>query len=135
MDDNRRKVEEGHGRQGGLHLPAGHAVEGYTNFNRYYFAQAKRDGAVIDERFNGGGWVADYIIDWLNRPLLMKAMTRRARTTSALRDLRSQGDAHQRDGGLGRRCAALDVPAPEDRPPGGTRAPGAGSSASGATPT
>jgi tricorn protease len=31
---------------------------------------------VIDERFNGGGWIADYIVDWLNRPLLMAAMTR-----------------------------------------------------------
>jgi tricorn protease len=26
---------------------------GYTNFNRYYFAQVDKQGAVIDERFNG----------------------------------------------------------------------------------
>ena len=26
---------------------------------------------MIDERFNGGGWIADYIVAWLNRPLLM----------------------------------------------------------------
>ena len=25
---------------------------------------------------HGGGWIADYIVDWLNRPLLMAAMTR-----------------------------------------------------------
>ena len=82
MDDNRRKVEKATGgKVAYIYLPDT-AVEGYTNFNRYYFAQANRDGAVIDERFNGGGWVADYIIDWLNRPLLMKAMTGRARTTS-----------------------------------------------------
>jgi tricorn protease len=31
---------------------------------------------VIDERFNGGGWIADYIVDWLKRPLLAAAMTR-----------------------------------------------------------
>jgi tricorn protease len=42
---------------------------GYTNFNRYYFAQLDRDGAVIDERFNGGGSAADYIIDYLKKPL------------------------------------------------------------------
>jgi tricorn protease len=52
------------------------AVNGYTNFNRYYFAQNAKQGAVIDERFNGGGWIADYIVDWLKRPLLAAAMTR-----------------------------------------------------------
>lgn len=31
---------------------------------------------MIDERFNGGGWIADYIVAWLNRPLLMAGMTR-----------------------------------------------------------
>ena len=30
----------------------------------------------MDERFNGGGWIADYIVDWLARPRLMNAMTR-----------------------------------------------------------
>jgi tricorn protease len=40
---------------------------GYTSFNRYYFAQQDRKGAVIDERYNGGGSAADYIIDVLQR--------------------------------------------------------------------
>jgi tricorn protease len=40
---------------------------GYTSFNRYYFAQQDRKGAVVDERFNGGGSAADYIIDLLQR--------------------------------------------------------------------
>jgi tricorn protease len=31
---------------------------------------------VIDERFNGGGYLADYIIDYLNRPILSKVTTR-----------------------------------------------------------
>jgi tricorn protease len=35
--------------------------------NRYYFAQQDKKGAVIDERFNGGGSAADYIIDVLQR--------------------------------------------------------------------
>jgi tricorn protease len=29
-----------------------------------------KQGVILDERFNGGGQVADYIIDVLNRPLL-----------------------------------------------------------------
>jgi len=40
---------------------------GYTSFNRYYFAQQDRKGAIIDERYNGGGQAADYIIDVLQR--------------------------------------------------------------------
>lgn len=40
---------------------------GYTSFNRYYFAQQDKQAAVIDERYNGGGSAADYIIDVLQR--------------------------------------------------------------------
>lgn len=40
---------------------------GYTSFNRYYFAQQDRLGVIVDERFNGGGSVADYIVDLLGR--------------------------------------------------------------------
>ena len=40
---------------------------GYTSFNRYYFAQQDKKGAIIDERFNGGGSAADYIIEVLGR--------------------------------------------------------------------
>lgn len=49
---------------------------GYTAFNRYFFAQVGREGAVIDERFNGGGAAADYVIDYLRRPLANYWMTR-----------------------------------------------------------
>ncbi len=76
MESNRRKVDElSNGKLAYVYLPDT-AVNGFTNFNRYYFPQNSRQGAVIDERFNGGGWIADYIVDWLNRPLLMAAMTR-----------------------------------------------------------
>ena len=76
MEGNRRKVDElSGGKLGYVYLPDT-AIGGFTNFNRYYFAQNSKQGAVIDERFNGGGWIADYIVDWLKRPLLMAAMTR-----------------------------------------------------------
>ena len=76
MEGNRRKVEElSVGKLAYVYLP-NTSVAGFTNFNRYYFAQNSKQGAVIDERFNGGGWIADYIVFWLNRPLLMAAMTR-----------------------------------------------------------
>jgi tricorn protease len=46
------------------------AEGGYQNFNRYYFAQKHKKGAIIDERYNGGGSIADYIVDLLSRDLM-----------------------------------------------------------------
>ncbi len=76
VEDNRRKVEKlSGGRLGYVHLPDT-AEGGFTNFNRWYFAHVGKDGIVLDERFNGGGQVADYIVDALRRPLLGYFMTR-----------------------------------------------------------
>src|SRR5690606_15924835 len=38
-----------------------------TAFNRDYFSQTDKKATLIDERNNGGGWVADYVIDLLSR--------------------------------------------------------------------
>jgi tricorn protease len=69
IEGNRRKVDQmSGGKLAYVWLPDT-AGGGYTNFNRYYFAQLHKQGAVIDERFNGGGHAADYIIDYLKKPL------------------------------------------------------------------
>jgi tricorn protease len=69
IEDNRRKVTElSGGKLAYVYLPDT-AQGGLTSFNRYYFAQVDKEGAVIDERFNSGGQVADYIINAMNRPL------------------------------------------------------------------
>jgi hypothetical protein len=52
------------------HLRTNTSGAGYESCNRYYFAQTQKEGAVIDERFNGGGAPADYIVEYLSRPLL-----------------------------------------------------------------
>ncbi|HEU4388569.1 MAG TPA: PDZ domain-containing protein, partial [Blastocatellia bacterium] len=76
IEDNRRKVDTmSGGRLAYVYLPDT-AFGGYASFNRYYFSQIGRDGVVIDERFNGGGFTADYIIDYLRRPLLNYRTTR-----------------------------------------------------------
>lgn len=76
IEDNRRKVDAlSNGRLAYVYLP-NTAGAGYTNFNRYYFSQTDKQGAVIDERFNGGGTAADYIIDYMRRPLLNYWTTR-----------------------------------------------------------
>jgi tricorn protease len=70
IEDNRRRVDElTGGRVAYVYLPDTYAG-GYTNFNRYYFAQVGKEAAVIDERYNGGGAIADYIIDYMRRSLL-----------------------------------------------------------------
>lgn len=76
IEGNRRKVDQmTNGRVAYVYLP-NTAEGGFTNFNRYYFAQVGREGAVIDERFNGGGQIADYIVDNLNRTELDHFSTR-----------------------------------------------------------
>ncbi len=67
IDSNQRKVDQlSGGRLAYVYLPDT-GGSGFTNFNRYYMAQTNKQGAVIDERFNGGGQVADYIIEVLGR--------------------------------------------------------------------
>jgi tricorn protease len=69
VEDNRRKVDQlSGGKLAYVYMPDT-AQGGLTSFNRYYFAQVDKQGAVIDERFNSGGQVADYVIEVLNRPL------------------------------------------------------------------
>jgi len=76
IEGNRRKVYElSGGKLAYVYLPNTGGA-GYTNFNRYYFAQIDREGAVIDERFNGGGSAADYIINAMRRPLMNYWSTR-----------------------------------------------------------
>ena len=75
-EDNRRKVDElSGGKLAYVHVPDTN-VAGYLNFNRYYFSQVGKQAAIIDERYNHGGQIADYIIDELERPLRNCAITR-----------------------------------------------------------
>ena len=70
IEDNRRKVDQlTGGRVGYVYLP-NTAGGGYSNFNRYFFSQVSKEAVIIDERFNGGGSIADYVIDYLRRPLM-----------------------------------------------------------------
>jgi tricorn protease len=67
VEANRRLVEKmSDGQLAYVYLP-NTGQPGYTSFNRYYFSQQDKKGVVVDERFNGGGSAADYIIDVLQR--------------------------------------------------------------------
>ena len=76
IESNRRKVDQiTGGRVGYVYVP-NTAGAGYSSFNRYYFAQVGKEAVIIDERFNEGGQLADWIVDFLNRPLRSKVATR-----------------------------------------------------------
>ncbi len=69
IDANQHKVDQlSGGKLAYVYLPDT-AAGGFTNFNRYFFAQTDKQGVVVDERFNAGGQIADYIIEVLNRKL------------------------------------------------------------------
>jgi len=76
IESNRRKVDQLTGGKVAYIYVPDTGPGGYTNFNRYFFAQVGKQAAIIDERFNHGGFLADFIVDYLRRPLLNKVMTR-----------------------------------------------------------
>lgn len=76
IESNRRRVEEAsQGRVAYVYLP-NTTAQGYESFRRYFFPQSYREGIILDERFNGGGQVADYYIDMMRRPFISRWATR-----------------------------------------------------------
>jgi tricorn protease len=69
VEDNRRKVDVLSGGKLGYVWVPNTGGPGFVSFNRYYFAQQDKEGAVIDERFNGGGLLDDYMVDLMVRRL------------------------------------------------------------------
>jgi tricorn protease len=70
VEGNRKKVDEmTDGRVAYVYMP-NTGDGGYTFFNRYYFSQLDKEAVIIDERFNGGGSAADYVINLLDREVM-----------------------------------------------------------------
>lgn len=74
--DNIRKVDQMSGGQVAYVYLPNTAGAGFNNFNRYFFAQTQKKGVVIDERYNEGGLIADYVIDVLRRVPMANYETR-----------------------------------------------------------
>jgi tricorn protease len=76
IESNRRKVWElSGGKVAYVYMP-NTGGSGYTNFNRYFYSQLDKQALVLDERFNEGGFIADYVVDVLKRFPLSGAIER-----------------------------------------------------------
>jgi tricorn protease len=69
IESNRRKVDAAtNGKIGYIYLP-NMEDDGLNEFVRQYFPQIRKQGLIIDVRYNGGGFVADMVLDRLRRIL------------------------------------------------------------------
>lgn len=67
VEGNRRKVDAlSEGKLAYIYMP-NTGGSGFRSFNRYFYAQTDKQGAVLDERFNGGGSLADYVTQTFNK--------------------------------------------------------------------
>ncbi|MBI2213059.1 MAG: PD40 domain-containing protein [Acidobacteria bacterium] len=57
------------GRIGYIHLP-NTAVEGNRELFKHFYPQAGKEALIIDDRYNGGGFIPDRMIELLDRPVL-----------------------------------------------------------------
>jgi tricorn protease len=65
MEESRKKVDElSGGKVGYVYIPDTGGA-GFASFNRYFFAEVGKEAVVLDERFNHGGQIADYIVNIL----------------------------------------------------------------------
>jgi len=76
IESNRRKVDQlSGGKVAYIYMPNTGGA-GYSNFNRYFYAQLDKQGVVLDERYNEGGFIADYVVNVLGQKLLSGAIER-----------------------------------------------------------
>ena len=76
IDSNRRKVDSlSGGKVAYIYMPNTGGA-GYSNFNRYFYAQLDKQAVVLDERYNEGGFIADYIVNVLGQKRMSGAIER-----------------------------------------------------------
>ncbi len=67
VEGNRRRVAElSGGRVGYIHLP-NTSIAGVQAFARMYYPQLRMEGLIIDERYNSGGFIPDFIMNILRQ--------------------------------------------------------------------
>jgi tricorn protease len=78
VETNRRKVEEAtNGKVGYIFIPD-MGGEGLNEFAKAFFPQIRKEGLIIDVRYNGGGFVSEMILERLRRVLAGMSSSRNA---------------------------------------------------------
>ena len=70
IEERRQIVDKATGGKVGYIYVQSTGVDAQNELVRQFMGQWKKDGLVIDERWNGGGQIPDRFIELLNRPLL-----------------------------------------------------------------
>ncbi len=69
--DNRERVSRATGgRIAYIHVP-NTATWGIQEFTRQYYPQVHKEGIIVDERFNGGGFIPDFFTERLRRSTMV----------------------------------------------------------------
>lgn len=79
LENNRKMVEElSDGRLGYVYM-SNTSGQGQQELVRMYYGQLHKQGFIIDERFNGGGQLADRFLELLTRPVVYNLHWRHGR--------------------------------------------------------
>jgi tricorn protease len=70
VEERRAHVENATGGRVGYVYVQSTGVNAQNELVRQFMAQWKKDGLIVDERFNSGGQIPDRFIELLNRPIL-----------------------------------------------------------------
>jgi tricorn protease len=76
VESNRKHVEEKSGGKVGYIYVPDTGSRGQRELFRQFYGQMNRDALIIDERWNGGGNIADRYIELLNRPIYLHLFER-----------------------------------------------------------
>jgi len=76
---NRKKVELATGGRIGYMYVPDTAFGGLTAFGREFYSQSDKEGIIVDERFNSGGFIPDFFVEKLTRRLLSMDTSRYGR--------------------------------------------------------
>lgn len=79
IESNRHMVDELSGGRLGYVYMSNTAARGQSELVRMFYGQLHKDGFIIDERFNGGGQLADRFLELMQRPVVYNLHWRHAR--------------------------------------------------------
>ena len=112
IEERRQLVDKATDGKAGYIYVQSTGIDAQNELMRQFMAQWKKDGLVIDERWNSGGQIPDRFIELLNRPILGYWAVRDAPAQPVAAGVASRpaGHADQRLERIGRRRVPVLLP-------------------------